>query len=194
MIAFARHDPLPWLGMGEIAAARGKTADAIAWLRRAEAVVKDPEVLAILGDLHLANGDVEVAQSYYDQVESVCKADGVSRRMYRSFLANFYANRGWHLEEALSLALAELDLRHDIHSYETAAWALYKNGDYPRAMTMIERALRMGTQDAELLYRAGRIALAAGEPERGRRWLDDAAATNPYFNPSYNQRGSAGGA
>ena len=193
-MAFARHDPLPWLGMGEIAAARGKTADAIAWLRRAEAVAKDPEVLAILGDLHLANGDVEVAQSYYDQVESVCKADGVSRRMYRSFLANFYANRGRHLEEALSLALAELDLRHDIHSYETAAWALYKNGDYPRAMTMIERALRMGTQDAELLYRAGRIALAAGEPERGRRWLDDAASTNPYFNPPYNQRESAGGA
>ena len=114
--------------------------------------------------------------------------------MYRSFLANFYANRGRHLEEALSLALAELDLRHDIHSYETAAWALYKNGDYPRAMTMIERALRMGTQDAELLYRAGRIALAAGEPERGRRWLDDAASTNPYFNPPYNQRESAGGA
>ena len=186
-MALAQDDPIPWLGMGEIAAARGKTAEAITWLRRAEAVVEDPEVLAILGDLHIASGDVEGARAYYAQVESVCKADEISRRMYRSFLANFYANREWHLEEALLLALAELDLRQDVHSFETAAWALYKNGDYPRAMTMIEQALRMGTRDAELLYRAGRIALASGESERGRSWLDDAASINPYFNPRYNR-------
>ena len=51
---------------------------------------------------------------------------------------------------------------------------------------MIEQALRMGTRDAELLYREGRIALASGEPERGRSWLD-AASISPYFNPRYNR-------
>ena len=74
---------------------------------------------------------------------------------------------------------------HDVEALET----LYDrySGDYPRAMTMIEQTLRMGTRDAELLYRAGRIALASGESERGRSWLDDAASINPYFNSRYNR-------
>ena len=83
--------------------------------------------LAILGDLHLASGDLETARDYYDRVETVRRIDEVSERMYRTFLANFYADREWHLDDALALAVAELERRQDVETYETAAWVVYKN-------------------------------------------------------------------
>ena len=184
-MALTHEDPLAWLGMGEVAVARGYTAEAISWLRRAEAIVTDPEVLAILGDLHLAVGDRDAARAYYERVKAVCSVDERSERMYRSFLANFYADREWNLDNARAIALAELDRRQDVHSYETAAWVHHKQGDHRRASALIERALRLGTRDAEMLYRAGQIALAAGEPERGQARLDEAWSINPRFNPNY---------
>ena len=188
-IALAPHDPLPWLGMGEVAAARGETSDAIVWLRRVEPVVADPEVLAILGDLHLASGDLETARDYYDRVETVCRIDEVSERMYRTFLANFYADREWHLDDALALAVAELERRQDVETYETAAWVVYKTGDHQRARVLIDEALRIGTRDAEMFYRAGQIALAGGDIGQGAQWFNESKTVNSHFDPRADRIG-----
>jgi hypothetical protein len=47
---------------------------------------------------------------------------------------------------------------------------------------MSRRAMRLGTRDARLLYHAGAIAIAAGDPVRGRRQIADALALNPGFD------------
>ena len=46
-----------------------------------------------------------------------------------------------------------------------------------------EKALRLGTRDAQLLYHAGMIARASGESERARELLSRALALSPVFDP-----------
>ena len=182
-MGLAADDPRPWLGMGEVAMARGDNAEALIWLQKADDALEDPEVLALLGDMYAAVGKPIEAGKYYDRVEALCNADSLNRRTYRAFLANFYADRGIRLDEALRLIEAELEARQDGHTYETAAWVYHRRGDDERALTLIENALRVGAGDAEMLHRAGAIALAAGQAERGSRWLAEARSINPYYQP-----------
>jgi hypothetical protein len=44
------------------------------------------------------------------------------------------------------------------------------------------QALRLGTQDALLLFHAGMIAHSLGEREEAKSYLRRALATNPYFS------------
>ena len=44
-------------------------------------------------------------------------------------------------------------------------------------------ALQLGTRDARLLFHAGMIYKAAGDPDRARDYLGQALALNPRFHP-----------
>ena len=44
-------------------------------------------------------------------------------------------------------------------------------------------ALALGTRDAKLLYHAGMIEAALGNDAAARRYLEDALATDPSFDP-----------
>ena len=59
---------------------------------------------------------------------------------------------------------------------------------------LIDEALRIGTRDAEMLYRAGQIALAealgdAIDIGQGAQWLDESKTVNPYFDPRADRIG-----
>jgi hypothetical protein len=45
------------------------------------------------------------------------------------------------------------------------------------------KALALGTRDATLLYHAGQIALAVGDEDRGRAFLEDALAIRGGLDP-----------
>ena len=53
----------------------------------------------------------------------------------------------------------------------------------PEAWHIMEKALRLGTQDASLLYHAGMIAKGMGEPDKAKQYLTQALTLNPYFSP-----------
>jgi hypothetical protein len=48
---------------------------------------------------------------------------------------------------------------------------------------MIGRALDVGTRDAKVLYHAGMIAVALGQTDRARAFLEDSLALDPSFDP-----------
>jgi len=57
--------------------------------------------------------------------------------------------------------------------------------DSRRAITFAqwsERANRLGTQDARLLFHAGAIRIAAGDDRAGRRLVRQALDLNPHFD------------
>ena len=54
---------------------------------------------------------------------------------------------------------------------------------------LIDEALRIGTRDAEMLYRAGQIALAGGDIGQGAQWLDESKTVNSYFDPRADRIG-----
>lgn len=170
-------------GQGRLAAAEGRTDDAIALYRRAIAVAPQPDALAALGDLYELRGQTKLAEQQYATVRVIARLAAVNQQVYNRQLVLFEVNHGTDLPEALRLAEAELVVRKDIYGYDAYAWALLANGRAAEADRAIAQALALGTRDAQLLYHAGLIAQAVGDAARARTLLNDALALNPGFDP-----------
>jgi tetratricopeptide (TPR) repeat protein len=169
-------------GLGKVRAAQGKHEEAINYYTRAVNIIPQPDFLAALGDLYMINGQPEEAQLQYDTVEFIGKLAALNQQIYNRQLANFYSDHDLKLDEALDLALGELESRKDIYGYDAAAWAYYKNGNYKDAQRMMDQAKALGTRDALLFYHAGMIAQALGDDNQARDLLQQAFAINPHFS------------
>ena len=84
-------------------------------------------------------------------------------------------------EEALRWARRDLQTRRTVATISAMAWALYHAGRPGEAAANMDKALRVKTIDPDVLYRAGLIYPAAGDANRGRLYLRQAAAANPQF-------------
>jgi tetratricopeptide (TPR) repeat protein len=169
-------------GMGKVRAAQGDYRAAIELYQHAVTIVPQPEFLAALGDIYMANGQPDKAKQQYDTVEYIGKLAKINQQIYNRQLANFYSDHDLHLDEALKLATDELAVRKDVFGFDAAAWAYYKNGRLSQAQDAIEQALRFGTRDAKLYYHAGMIAQARGHAADAQRLLAQALAINPHFD------------
>ncbi len=169
-------------GLGKVRAAQGDYPAAIDLYQRATAIIPQPEFLAALGDVYAITGQPDKARLQYDTVEYIGKLAAINRQVYNRQLANFFSDHDMRLDEALHLALTELEFRKDIYGYDAAAWAYYKNGQYEKARELVEHAMRLGTRDAKLYYHAGMIAHAQGRLADAQRLLSEALAINPHFD------------
>ncbi len=104
-------------------------------------------------------------------------------RTYALYLASRNSSKE-DQKEALELAYQELDVRQDIFTHDTVAWALHANGKWEEAKTHIAKALGEGTRDARLFYHAGVIAAACGDEEEALRWFKKADALKHLLLPS----------
>jgi tetratricopeptide (TPR) repeat protein len=104
------------------------------------------------------------------------------RAFDRRTLALFHATRRERPDEAVRLADEERAVRDDIYTEDVRAWALYRAGRLAEAEAAAERATRLGTADARLLFHAGAIKLARGEGRAGLELLRRALRMNPGFD------------
>ena len=96
-------------------------------------------------------------------------------------MAKFYADHDRKLVEALRLA-EQHKLTRNVLEADTLAWVYFKNGDQPRAIEAIKRALSRSTQDAEMHFHAGMIAATAGDRVSAQQHLQQALSYNPQFS------------
>ncbi|MCI0556245.1 MAG: tetratricopeptide repeat protein [Anaerolineae bacterium] len=174
-------------GLGKVRAAQGKYDQAIGYYQHAINIVPQPDFLAALGDIYMLTGQTDEAKIQYETVEYIGKLAAINQQIYNRQLANFYSDHDMHLDEALDLALTELESRKDIYGYDSAAWAYYKNGNYKDAQHMMDQAMALGTRDALLFYHAGMIAHALGDNQQARNHLHQALTINPYFSILYSE-------
>lgn len=169
-------------GLGKIAAARGDLQEAIDIYAPLVERLPQPSFVAFLGDLYTLAGDTAVAQAQYDTVSFIQELEASQQVLYNRQMALFFANHNIELEQALAYAERELTARKDIYAYDTLAWVLYRLGRFDEAAAASERALALGTQDAQLFYHAGLIAAARGDEERAAADLNHALDINPHFD------------
>jgi tetratricopeptide (TPR) repeat protein len=94
----------------------------------------------------------------------------------------FHADQGIKLPEALELARKELEVRHDIYTWDTLAWVLYKNGRLQDAAEALNKALVLHTNDPLLLFHAGMIYHALAKDSEAEDFLTRALKINPHFH------------
>ena len=169
-------------GLAKVRAAQGKLEESIQLYQRSIAIIPFPVYVAELGDVYAKAGRAEEAQQQYDLVEYIGHLGKLNRVLANRELALFYADRGIKLPEALELARNELEVRHDIYTWDTLAWVLYKNGKCQEAAEAITKALALHTNDSLLLFHAGMIYHGLGRDSDAEHFLNRALRTNPHFH------------
>jgi tetratricopeptide (TPR) repeat protein len=109
----------------------------------------------------------------------------LNERLFYRELALFYADHNLKLKESVELAKKELEVRHDIYTWDILAWVLFKNGNYAEAEAAVAKALALGTNDALLDFHAAMIEQQLGRTERADKLFQSALALNPEFHPVY---------
>jgi hypothetical protein len=67
----------------------------------------------------------------------------------------------------IDMVAADTLVRHDIHTLDLLAWALYRSGRLNEALPIMRRALATGTAEPTLRYHAAMIEFGAGDPTLG---------------------------
>jgi tetratricopeptide (TPR) repeat protein len=172
-------------GLGKLRGNQGRYAEAIKLYQSAIAVVPMPIFVAELGDLYSKTGNLEEAKKQYQLVQYIGLLGHINQVLHNRDLALFYADHDIKLDESLTLAHKEFEVRHDIYTWDALAWALYKNGKYQEASDAMDNALRPGTRDALLFFHAGMIAGKLGQTVQAKEKLQQALSINPHFHVIY---------
>jgi tetratricopeptide (TPR) repeat protein len=166
------------LARGRVLLAAGRTADAVAVLRRAVRRNPLPEYQWLLADaLRLEGAGTEA-----DAVEQELTARGADADPRT--LALYLATRRSNPAAAVALAEQELRARADIFTLDAHAWALAASGRLAEAQAVMSRALAEGTSDARLFLHAGVIHAEAGRRREAGRWLKKAEHLRAMLTPS----------
>lgn len=169
-------------GEGKVLAAQGSFDQAILRYEQVVQIAPEPGFVAFLGDLYTVVGDKNNAASQYELIEVLAELEASQGILYNRQLVYYYANHDTNLAKAITLAETELETRQDIHAYDALAWALFKDGRYEAAATVMDQALKLGTAEAALHFHAGMIYHALNQSEQAAFHLNTALALNPYFH------------
>jgi tetratricopeptide (TPR) repeat protein len=156
-----------------------------------------PELVIALGEVYERVGDGERAQQQFALVGAMQRLLAANGVRTDADLALFNADHETELEWALEAARSEYGWRKSIHVADTLAWAEYRLGLLEDSVTHSEEALRLGTRDPAMLYRAGVIAEAAGDRSHAAELFQASASMNAAYSvryaPDLAGRGFSGG-
>jgi tetratricopeptide (TPR) repeat protein len=163
--------------------AQGRWQEALDAASKSAALYPLPQTLGYEADAQRAVGETAAAaqtDALIDVEQRLFDAQGINDRL----LANYYAQRHEHLDAALRAARSDYRKRGDeIYADDTLAWVLATMGRWTQARVFAQRAVRLGTQDAELEYHAAIVALHTGHESEAKQRLAAALAENPSFDP-----------
>ena len=168
--------------IAELLAAQRRFDEAVALYRKVIARVPRPEFQQALGDLFRFMGKEDQARPWHDRalaayLESAARGDV----HYYHHLAGFYADVRRDGAEAVKWARKDAALRPNFVTQDGLAWALYRDGQFPAALDVMEQALSSGVKDGHLFFHAAMIHLAAGRTGDGKRFLKMLSEINPGY-------------
>ncbi len=169
-------------GLGKVRAVEKNYQEAIELYKKAIGIIPLPIFVSSLGDIYKKTGNMEEAKKQYDLVEYIGLLSKINKVIYNRELALFYAGHDIKLNEALELVRKELEVRKDIYTYDTLAWALYKNNQPKEALEASKESLKLGTKDANLFFHVGMIYYKLGNMAKAKEYLNQALSTNPHFH------------
>jgi tetratricopeptide (TPR) repeat protein len=168
-------------GEARLAAARGDIAGAIGILRPVVAKAPTAEAAILLGDLLRIQGRNVEAANADAVVRDLAHSERDAGADVAMEMAYFEADRG-NAAASLDLARSAYSRKHDnVFAAMSMAWALRATGDPAAALPYVDQALRLGTRDGLLRYRASAVLADAGQLDRARGELQTAYEITPSF-------------
>jgi tetratricopeptide (TPR) repeat protein len=162
--AFPGH-PFAVIGYAKVMAAEGDLDRAVHLLEDLQKRSPTPDLAARTGDLLTRLGRRDDAERQYALAEAAWRADAPEPRN----LARFLATHARKIAEAVTIAEQAASVRDDIFTNDALAWAYFKAGRTAEARKVIERALRTGTVDRDILAHAAAIRGRVPQVQMARR-------------------------
>ena len=178
-------------GLAKVAAARGRTAEALRAYASVVARYPLPQYVLEYGDLAASMGERELAERQYELFHAEVQlfaANGVDTDLET---AQFDADHGVDLAAGLAAARREWRLRQSVTVADALAWELFANGRPRGALAYARRALAFGTSNASFLFHRGMIERALGRRAAARADLSEALRLNPHFSSLWAPRARA---
>jgi tetratricopeptide (TPR) repeat protein len=166
-------------GLGHVAAARGRVAEAIAFMKRAGRSAAAAEAL---GDLYRLTGRETLAREAYGDAFEYLRYETRYGVHMSLDLATFQVDRGIRLGEALALARHGYRDRPSVVGDDALGWALVRNGRCREGLTYARRALRLGTREASWVFHRAMAERCVGNHAEARRLFRGALDINPHFS------------
>ena len=179
-------------GRARVAAANGQYDEAIALYEQLTERQPVFEYVVALGDVYLAAGRKADAESEFElagTLDSLYRESGINTD---GQMALFLTDHDLRLEEAVDQAAGAYEAHpNSIYTADALSWALHKAGRNEEALTYSERAVRLGTQDANILFHASMINFHADNHETAHGYLKQVMDTNPKFSLIYAGQAAA---
>ena len=151
---------------------KGDTDEAIRRLTTAYGMAPLDEAQELLAEAYALEGDEREAAAAVKKVRQGLADARAMGEIVDMEEADLMLDNGIEPERALEMARRQQARRPGhLHANETYAWALHHNGRSAEAISYIERAMRLGTGDAMVHYRAGVIYAGAGDRAEAARHL-----------------------
>jgi len=168
--------------IAELLAAEGKTDEAEALYQRVIERVPRPDFQQALGELYLSTGKTEAANEYLHRAEHAFLESAQRGEVhYYHHLADLYADVFENGAEAVKWAEKDLELRRNFATLAAMSWALYRTGEFSKALELLNESLASGVKDARLFHQAGIIHKAISPNGKADSYLQMAAAINPHY-------------
>lgn len=168
-------------GLARVEASEGHYREAITRLRRAVAVLPIPAYVIWLGDILHVSGHKAAARREYalvGAIEKLFAANGVRTELQT---AVFDLDHNRNVPDALERARIAYQSAPGIYAEDALGWGLYRSGRCGEAREHSERALRLGTRDALLIFHRAMIERCLGSAS-ARSWFRRALTINPHFS------------
>ncbi len=168
--------------LARVLAAKGRDEAAINQARRAAEAIPLPGTVALLGDLLDRRGRIVEARRQYETVGAIQRLLAASGIRVDLDDAVYRADRGIAPAQTVERARRARADRPSIVGDDALGWALARAGRCDAAGRWLDRALRLGTQDALLFFHRGYAAGCAGDNDTMRAWYRKAMELNPHFS------------
>ena len=164
--------------LAKVRIAQKRYDEAVELLRELCASLPHAEnVYALAEALELA-GSPEAKQKFAEFEQKAVAESRTADNANRELVA-YYAEHARKPQEALRIAALERARRGDVYTLDAHAWALFLNGRHREAMNEVNAALKVGVENAEMLYHAGAIAMALEDRATARQHLEKSLAVSP---------------
>jgi tetratricopeptide (TPR) repeat protein len=169
-------------GLARVLAARGNLDRAAELYSRAIDLLPLPEYPAALADVHRALGQTAAAREDLALAEAMQDLLAANGSDVDLDVALIRADARTPTAADVALARRARQGRPGVIGDQVLGWVLTRAGRCAEADDYATRSLRLGTQDALMLFHAGMAASCAGDPAVARQRLSRALALNPAFS------------
>lgn len=163
--------------LGKVLVAQGRLDEAASLCEDILVDTPAADLNGLLAEVYQALGRPEDADEQIQVGLELAQAQVGRFPSERRHLAGFFADQD--PERFLDLMQEDIKTLGDIYGFDLLAWARHLNGDVAGAQAQVHKALRLGTEDAPMLFHAGMIELAAGDEDAGRDHLERSLELNP---------------